>query len=264
MEYNALRQSSFVNYLKGDLMFKNILRLVAGFSLFVVSGLSLVAPQASFAIVENNRIVETHESVATEFETILPSRNESWYTYWGLGFSRPSYSGVAGEKVDQLRDNKNVSNFGLNADLAGFYWPVNNHQTAVGFVANIISDRYALENNEGIQITQYSLNLSGMHFFGANIGSGLFLRADAGVGAFVSSYNEPTQDKNGTVINSRSSSAGFNALGGVGYAVPVSQGARLLIAANYSFHTAPFANLPELGKDNLKSHTVSLTTGLLF
>ena len=58
---------------------------------------------------------------------------ESWYTYWGLGYTNVGYT-------DELKNRmkcEGCDNPSMNMDLFGFYWPLKNQQTIVGAIYNV-------------------------------------------------------------------------------------------------------------------------------
>jgi hypothetical protein len=184
------------------------------------------------------------------------SKNESWYTYWGLGWSRPDYhhQGIS-DSLSSLKSIPGVSNVGLNLDLLGFYFPVNYHQTAIGFIWNYVGDRYS-KDGASIQFNQHLLSFSTMHFLTRNIGDGFFVRGDLGLSRYVVNYDFNRRSETET------SSFGWGALAGLGYAIPLTPGTRWLIGANYAYRNANSGD--DNNDESIGVSTVSLTTGLMF
>ena len=120
----------------------------------------------------------------------------------------------------------------------------------LGVIINAVGDSYEISGNK-VSIYQYLYSASGMYFFGPNIGSGFFLRGDAGVAQYAISYSGPSST--GSTISDKSK-AGFGILAGGGYAIPISPETRMLINANLAHRSA----------DSEKVNTVSVTVGLLF
>ena len=154
------------------------------------------------------------------------SKAESWYTYWGLGAAFPMYPTELQNVLDLIKDQSGVKNTAIDFDMLGFYWPVMNHQTAVGFIINGGGDRYEY-HGEWFQINQYLYGLSAMHFPGHTIGQGLFVRVDAGIAVM------NIQDSDGS---NESSDRGTGFLLGGGYGLPIANGGtRLLFNGNYAW-----------------------------
>jgi len=176
-------------------------------------------------------------------ETNLRTKNESWYTYWGLGWTGITYPKNLQELMNTIENIPGVSRTCVEFDFLGFYFPVNQHRTAIGFIINGAGDRVS-EGGIWVQINQYIYGASVMHFVSRNIGDGFFLRGDLGLARMVVQT---------TFGNASSSDAGFGFLAGAGYAIPFT-GTRILLNFNFSYH-------------NIESETVSkvaISGGLLF
>lgn len=153
------------------------------------------------------------------------NENEKWYTYWALGYAKPHYTAGLEDLMNEIEDYPGVSRMAIDLDILGFYWPVNNHKTAVGFVINGAGDRVS-KDDVWVQINQYLYAFSAMHFINGNIGKGFFLRGDAGFAKFLAQYSEG---------DSQGSDWGFGFNLGAGYGFPVSPGTRILLNANYGY-----------------------------
>lgn len=181
----------------------------------------------------------------------LPSLNESWYTLWGLGFSKNQIEDENGNNFFQ-GTSRNTS---YNLDLLGFYWPINNHKTMLGFIINTTSD--SGKDSAGItwSVVTSQLGFSAQHFFGTNIGDGPFIRGDLG---FTRAASEAR--KGGNSFTADTNSKGSFLIGG-GYAWPLSQETRLLLGLYYRY-------LPDLKYDgyvdHVKGRIINLTAGFLF
>ena len=77
----------------------------------------------SFPLEEDKKGEEKAEAKEENTDQGLPSRNESWYTYWGLGWASPSYPSDTQAAVDTLKA-LGASHIGIALDLFGFYWPL--------------------------------------------------------------------------------------------------------------------------------------------
>ena len=153
------------------------------------------------------------------------SKPESWYTYWALGYAKPTYPSELQDLLDAINDLPGVENTAIDIDMLGFYWPVNNHRTAVGFIINGGADRYEFEG-EWFQINQYLYGFSAMHFFEHNIGQGFFARGDLGIAKMNLTSSEGDNE---------SSDSGWGFLIGGGYGFPITEGTRLMLNGNYSY-----------------------------
>lgn len=153
---------------------------------------------------------------------------ESWYTYWSIGGSNHTYGEPFDSWVQGIDSLPGVERTETASDLFGFYWPLENQQTALGFVISGSSDR--LDNNiDHMQMSQSLFGGSVMHFFGDEVGDGLFLRGDLGFSKAVysdSSGNDPVGSETGT-----------GTLFGVGYGIPVTEGFRILLSLTASNNT---------------------------
>ena len=158
-----------------------------------------------------------------------PSRNEHWYTYWGVGGAHFDYNDPDLEKtLSDLESISSVERIPLSVDLFGFYWPFRIH-TIIGFVVSSAADGYTeTTTNSQFTIYQFTYSLSTMHFFGANIGSGFFLRGDAGLSLFSIDSTGPEGSY------TAESEGGYGILAGGGYAWAFSKGTRMLFNTNYS------------------------------
>ena len=146
---------------------------------------------------------------------------EDWYTYWGVGFAINSYPSEVQTNFDDLEGGSRLS---LGVDSFGFYWPLTNNDI-LGFVVSGSSDGVkgtviATNQNVEYKLSQFLYALSGMRFFGKEIGTGFFVRGDIG---FTLTAEERT---NFGIEEERS---GYGALGGVGYAIAVSNESRVLL-----------------------------------
>lgn len=161
---------------------------------------------------------------------------ESWYTYWGIGWAKPSYPDEVSNTFDRLKD-ADFKNMSLSLDLLGFYWPLPNQQTIAGVILNANGDRY-YKGDDWMQMNSYLLSASVMHFFGPEPGAGLFLRADLGMAWLALSSSE---------TDTSGSDKGFGALVGGGYGLPISEGTRLLLNVNYALRRVEGDSYTSLG-----------------
>ena len=188
---------------------------------------------------------------------------EKWYTYWGLGYANPDYTEELGELID---DCYRCDRFSMGLDLFGFYWPLQDQKTILGFVWNAAMDRYSDEYDNWVQLVSGQWSISGMHFIQSGIGKGPFIRTDLGYGIFTSvddDGNEGLKDEQ---------ESGVSLLVGGGYGLPLGAegGTRILLNANLAFR--PGADDLEFysSRDDRyyrgggKVRVFSLTAGFLF
>lgn len=157
---------------------------------------------------------------------------ESWYTYWGLGYSVLQYPDDTQNFLDFLDDQPGVSRISLNIDALGFYWPFQTTSTALGVVLNTVGDSYSTDVDNSFTVYQGLLAASLMHSLTDIMGEGITLRGDLGL-AFVSSELEQ-QGSMGTITKTSDTYMGVGFLLGGGYALPVSSETSLLFNANYA------------------------------
>jgi opacity protein-like surface antigen len=167
---------------------------------------------------------------------------ESWYTYWGLGYSSISYPGELQKVLDYLNDQNGVSNTSLSLDILGIYFHIA-PKTIGGVIINGVADRYE-KDGDFIQINQYLYSLSAMHYLGDYFGSGPFLRADVGLA------NLLVQTSEGSGNDSEN---GFGILVGGGWSFDFG-GTRLLLNLNYAYR----------GVEDKTYNTIGFSVGGLF
>lgn len=184
----------------------------------------------------------------TQEKNDLRSKNEDWYIYFGLGFGSVRYNNKdLQDALDTLKDDSSISHVTVVLDLIGFYYPVFNHSSMIGFVMSGVGESFE-RNSEKVSIYQYQYSFSAMRFFGTNIGDGFFLRGDIGPTRF------RVEAENSQVSVSDESDWGLGFTLGGGYAVPVSRDTRLLLNSNISLRDA----------EGDKVMTLAFTAGFLF
>lgn len=152
--------------------------------------------------------------------TGLPSKNESWYNYWGLGLASSKYSFSTQSIINEFNGDYVLKGITWTADIFGFYFPTGEKSMLGG----ILNARGGVTNSNGIdsKVASYTFGPSFMYFFGKNIGDGWFVRADVGVTWAHFNLNNITD----TAVNN--TQEGLGLLAGAGYALPVSQESRLM------------------------------------
>jgi len=151
------------------------------------------------------------------------TRTESWYTYWGIGYSGISYPSEVQKVFDLLNEQNGTTNISINLDLLGIYFNVT-PKTIAGVIINAVGDRYEKDGNY-IQFNQYLYSASVIHYLGEYFGSGPFLRTDIGLAKMA------MQSSDGSTKHSDS---GFGALIGGGWSFDFG-GTRLLLNVNYTY-----------------------------
>jgi hypothetical protein len=163
---------------------------------------------------------------------------ESWYSYWGIGWVSNSYPDDLPDVVNDFKNNPAAkTSYSICWDIFGTYWPLPNDKSVLGIVLNAAGDRFSL-NGEWLQQNFYLLGLSAMHFFGYEPGAGFFLRADAGMAL---NYYYSSLDK------SDGSDIGYGGLVGTGYGIPISESERILLNLNYAWRSVEGSNSSSLG-----------------
>jgi len=170
------------------------------------------------------------------------STTESWYTYWGIGYASVSYPPELQVLIDLLNEQEGVSNMPLSLDILGFYWHLT-PKTIGGVIVNGVADRFNVNENY-IQINHYLFGASVMHYLGHNFGSGIFIRADAGLAKLIVSSSGGGSSR---------SENGFGLLAGGGWSFDLG-GTRLLLNVNYAYR----------GVEDEAYKTLSFSIGGLF
>ncbi|NOX91805.1 MAG: hypothetical protein GXP18_04955 [Gammaproteobacteria bacterium] len=154
--------------------------------------------------------------------SIAYADEEDWYTYWAIGAANFDYPGSLDSDLDSIEALPGVDRTRTGFDFFGFYWP-QAENSLLGFIASGSTDSFKTRY-EKLNISQNLFGISGMKFFGREIGDGFFIRGDAGLAQIV------VKDSLSTTI----SDTGFGYLLGAGYAFPVSSETRILISVNFS------------------------------
>lgn len=204
----------------------------------------------------------------------LPSQNESWYVYTGLGLSPIGYNNTINEAIDVFSSGS-TTNLAFYTDPIGFYWPINKHRSMIGIVTSAIFDYYhnessfqetdttTVDQTANLIFLQGSLSASYFQFFGKNIGQGWFGRVEAGISTFWGNlevtYRANDRNRQG-IDQDYSYSAGANFLIGGGYAWPISLYTRVMANLNYQYKSARGV---EDGV-NYGNNILALTVGFLF
>ena len=153
----------------------------------------------------------------------MESNTESWYTYWGVGYSKVIYPHELQVIIDSFNDQDGTRHTPVALDMFGFYWHITGN-TIAGVNINGVGDRFAKAGSWS-QINQYIYGVSFMHFPGNVFGSGLFARTDFGLVKLV------IQESNGKTTVSNS---GLGVLAGGGWSFDLG-GTRILLNINYAF-----------------------------
>lgn len=184
---------------------------------------------------------------------------ESWYTYWGIGYSNVVYT----KQLDEYMRCRGCDDFSIGMDLFGLYWPLQDQKTILGVVWNGAGDRYAW-GDSFTQMISGQWSVSAMHFPNPGIGRGLFLRTDMGYGTFTLHGRENDRDFE---LLQDEKKAGLSLLVGVGYgfSLGVEGGTRILFNANYAFRPgAKGFSTNDFNSAEGAVEVIGLTAGLLF
>ncbi len=154
--------------------------------------------------------------------SVVYADEEDWYTYWAIGVADFDYPGSLGSDLDSIEALSSVDRSKTGFDVLGFYWPQADNRL-LGFIVSGSTDFFEAGDQE-LKISQNLFGLSGMKFFGQEIGDGLFIRGDVGLAEIV------VKDNFSTIA----SDSGFGYLLGAGYAFPVSSESRILVSMNFS------------------------------
>ena len=159
---------------------------------------------------------------------------ETWYTYWGLGWSDVTYPPELEDVQNELAGLPGVSHLTIAIDAFGVYWP-RGQSTLLGGIVNANGDSYEVDEILGefkLQISNYLYALSAIHFLNHEIGRGMFVRGDLGLVRVL-------VDSDASLLGSRTEESYTSDWGtgigiGAGYGIPVTSGTRVLINAYYS------------------------------
>jgi hypothetical protein len=147
---------------------------------------------------------------------------EDWYTYWSIGMASHDYPGDLDALLDSVDSLPGVDRTEIGIDMLGFYWPQSGNRL-LGFVISGSADSFDSPFVD-MQVNQYLYGVSGMKFFGREIGDGFFIRGDVGIATI------SVQDS----FSTTTSDPGFGYLLGAGFAIPVSNESRVMLGVNFS------------------------------
>jgi hypothetical protein len=153
------------------------------------------------------------------------AERESWYTYWGFGWSHIEYPG---DSDNNLRDLPGVDSISVSVDMLGLYFPVNEHSNLlVGFIINGAGERFSFDG-EWVQLNLYQIGFSMLSFYGKEPGDGFFLRSDLGRawGSTDSSFGSSSE-----------SESGWGGTFGIGFGFPTSEETRILLNLNHGYRS---------------------------
>lgn len=159
---------------------------------------------------------------------------ESWYTYWGLGWSNTDYAAPWKNTFDILESTPGIDRTRLSMDMLGFYFHAMPN-TIVGVIINGTADRFE-KDSDYLQYNQYLYSGSVIQYLSEEFGSGIFMRADVGLAKAV------FQAKGQKDLASKS---GFGVLLGGGFSFDLG-GTRILLNANYALRKYENGNYKSL------------------
>jgi len=161
-----------------------------------------------------------YSTILSQEPNTMKSSTESWYFYFGFGYSKMFYPSDIQETVDELLELEDVSHLPLTWEMFAFYLHLA-PKTIGGIIFTGAGDRYDRSERGGIQINQYTFGGSIIHYTGTIFGTGLFLRTDLGLAS-------KGEDEFGAEEN------GFGILVGSGWSFDLG-GTRLLFNGNYTY-----------------------------
>ena len=161
-------------------------------------------------------VAHAQESTDNELTT------ESWYFYFGFGYSKMFYPSGIQETIDELSKLEDVNHLPLTWEIFGFYGHIM-PKTIGGIIFTSAGDRYDRGERGGIQINQFTFGGSIIHFVDRNFGNGIFIRADVGAANLGESDLTSKED-------------GFGLLVGSGWSIDLG-GTRILANANYTYRS---------------------------
>jgi hypothetical protein len=177
---------------------------------------------------------DEEKKVTKEMENKGPTKNEDWYTLWGIG---KTYSDYGSANIDdafaQSENSPGVSRTTINIDLLGFYWPMSDKKSMQGFIINGASDVLSDEAGNTVSLLSHMYSYSFHTYFGKNIGDGWFLRGDVGLSRYIVDI-----DVQGFSGITESSDFGLGILGGFGYAFAIGQETRMQVGLSVSLRKA--------------------------
>lgn len=173
------------------------------------------------------------------------SKVESWYFNLGMSYVRNGYGKSAQSAVsafNTVSSNSTSLSLALGLEI-GVYFPITN-TIALGITDSGLVDVYVSSGvSSSLSSTQRTLSISqsfigpSAQFFlsGDFIGSGFYVRTDAGL----SYFQIANETKVGTTTTkSDDFEFGYGFQGGIGYGIPTSPGARILLDALYSYRSS--------------------------
>jgi hypothetical protein len=149
---------------------------------------------------------------------------EDWYWTFGLGYAFSHYPSDVEESIDPIKE-AGASHFPVAYDL-GFYWPSIDDHSVVGVSLHGSTNSYTYDDYNNVSVQQSGVYASYLRFFGSEMGSGFFLRGDAGLSLLL--YN-----LDGSSATSSNTGLGLNA--GAGYGFKLSEKTRLILLGVYSY-----------------------------
>ena len=157
---------------------------------------------------------------------------ESWYLTVGAGYSFGfDYdNSIVDAEIDSTNAARGDSDHLSYAFDVGAHFPILK-TTLLGGAGHGVAREYGDESDANYySIGSTLISVSVIHFFGAEIGRGFFIRLDPGVGF---THAERKEDGNYSGEHDMKWSIGFTS--GVGYAIPISEGTRIALSFNYHF-----------------------------
>lgn len=150
------------------------------------------------------------------------AKTESWYLLTSLDYPVMRHNSGWGAKAAKYQFEASKLSYG-GFEL-GILYPVISKSTAVGLIQSLDVESY---KSPGLtrSISYFGLGVGMLHFFGQEVGKGIFLKAKVGgVGA---------GDQKGTLFIPTLKEIGAEAQAGGGVGFGISEGTRILLGANF-------------------------------
>lgn len=147
---------------------------------------------------------------------------ENWYAYLSIGSAQTEYPSTLNSEFSAALDAPDYKREKSSLEVE-FYWPIpTNALVGVGF--NMAEDIAKSTDRGTLDLTTWLYGLSYMRFFGSEPGDGFYFRGDIG-------WVDVDYYKNEII---QSTSTGYGYMVGIGYALPLSDGERVLVSLNQS------------------------------
>ena len=181
----------------------------------------------------------------TTQKIIRQLKAKSWFTFWGLGVAKNTMDGPAGAIAFDGKGRKNYS-----FDVLGIYFPLANNRMLMGFVTNLVLDKFKYTDTSDqtydLSYLHVMPSFSTLYFITDLEHQGWFLRGDIGASKYYISQDGPSS------LDQENSSIGLGYLLGGGYSWQIpwrDYHWNLLLHANYAHRNV-----------NTSTHSIAIDT----